>query len=631
MNSVSKEYSSESLSVLEGLDPVRTHPGMYTNTQNPNHLAQEAIDNSVDEALAGFASIIKITINKNNSIKIEDNGRGMPVDIHPVYKISGVELILTKLHAGGKFTKNNYKFSGGLHGVGISVVNALATSMHVEVKRDGKHYEIDFANGQLVSPLQEIGTVGKRNTGTMIEFTPDSNFFDQGEFDIKKLSSLLQAKAVLCPSLTIELDDKVNDTHHVWHYDAGVSEYFNAKLADFDTLPDNGWVGEHEDNEFASQWAMAWHKDSGLVYGESFVNLVPTQYGGTHVLGLKNGTCAAIKQFCDIHDLLPRNLKIKSDDILLNCSYLLSVKMTKPQFQGQTKDKLTSKTATAYLTKIIEDSLLLWLNENMKISCEIVELIIDNAHKRLKQAKKVVRKKVGTGPALPGKLTDCTNPYDQDSELFLVEGDSAGGSARQARDKEFQAVLPLRGKILNTWEVSSDQVLSSQTVHDIAIAVGVDPNSEDLSKCRYGKICILADADSDGNHISTLLCALFFKHFNALVKDNRIYVAMPPLYRLDVGKKIFYATDDVEKKSIIDSLSTSEQKQVSVQRFKGLGEMNPSQLRETTMATDTRRLVKLSVDNTKESDKILDLLLSKKRSEDRRFWLESNGNLAFDR
>jgi topoisomerase-4 subunit B len=630
MKSMSNNYSSESLSVLEGLDPVRTHPGMYTNTQNPNHLAQEAIDNSVDEALAGFASVIKITINKNNSIRIEDNGRGMPVDIHPVYKISGVELILTKLHAGGKFTKGNYQFSGGLHGVGISVVNALSVDMQVEVKRDGKHYKIDFADGKLVTSLREIGTVGKRNTGTIVQFTPDADFFDQAKFDIKALAALLKAKAVLCPSLTIELEDLVNEASYVWHYDNGIAEYFNSKLADAETLPSEAWIGEHSNEEFAAQWALAWHSDNSLVYGESFVNLVPTQYGGTHVLGLKNGISSAIKQFCEIHDLLPRNLKIKPDDILLNCSYLLSVKMTKPQFQGQTKDKLTTKAVTVYLAKVIEDSLLLWLNENMKISCEIVELIIANANKRLKQAKTVVRKKIGTGPALPGKLTDCTNPYDQDSELFLVEGDSAGGSARQARDKEFQAVLPLRGKILNTWEVSSDQVLASQTVHDIAIAVGVDPNSDDLSKCRYGKICILADADSDGNHISTLLCALFFKHFNALVKDNRIYVAMPPLYRLDVGKKIFYAIDDAEKNNLIDSLTVAEQKQVSVQRFKGLGEMNPSQLRETTMAIDTRRLIKLSVDSNENSDKRLDLLLSKKRSEDRKFWLESNGNLAVD-
>jgi topoisomerase IV subunit B len=628
MKQVTDTYNAASLSVLKGLEPVRVHPGMYTDTHNPNHIAQEVIDNSVDEALAGHATHIKVTLLEDGGLCVEDDGRGMPIDVHPEQGISGVELIMTQLHAGGKFSDKNYTYSGGLHGVGISVVNALSHQMIVEVKRQGVHCRMCFESGKKTTDLLTLGQIPKKQSGTFIKFYPDQQFFDTADFDIPKLMATLKAKAVLCPGLTLELYQPLTDSVTSWYYPSGILTYFEAQLSEEVILPEQAWTGADEAETCAVQWAVAWHLEGNPLVSESYVNVVQTEQGGTHVNGLKAGLCEAIRQFCETHDLLPRGLKLKPEDIWSKVNYILSAKVLKPQFLGQTKERLMSKNMTQYVSRVVENAFSLWLNQNMQAAEALTEYLIDIAQQRLKQAKKIVRKKVGAGPALPGKLTDCTHCYDQDSELFLVEGDSAGGSARQARDREIQAVMPLRGKILNTWEVASEEVLASQTVHDIAVAIGVDPGSTDLSRCRYGKVCILADADSDGLHISTLLCALFLKHFKPLVKDGRVFVAMPPLYRIDVGQKVYYALDDVEKDRILVGLSESDQNRASVQRFKGLGEMNPSQLRETTMAVDTRKLVQLKIDETDTDDQMLDLLLAKKRSEDRRTWLEEKGDLA---
>ena len=626
MPSNSKAYDAASLSVLKGLEPVRVHPGMYTDTRNPNHLAQEVIDNSVDEALAEHASQIHITWLEGGGLCVEDDGRGMPTDIHPEQGLSGVELILTQLHAGGKFSNQNYTYSGGLHGVGISVVNALSSRLTVEVKRQGKRYQMSFESGQKQSDLIVLGDVSKQDTGTRVTFYPDPQFFDAPTFDRAQLIQVLKAKAVLCPGLTIYLHEGDHTQH--WCYPLGIATYFESLLNELQVAPKSGWLGSDEADEYAVQWAVAWRLDGTPSVNESYVNLVPTAQGGTHVNGLKAGVCEAIRQFAETHDRLPRGLKLKPEDIFSRVNYILSVKVLKPQFFGQTKERLMNKGVTPYVSKVVEHALSLWLNQHMQTAEVLVDLCVELALNRLKQAKKVVRKKITSGPALPGKLTDCTLSYDQDSELFLVEGDSAGGSARQARDRDTQAIMPLRGKILNTWEVSSEEVLASQTVHDIAIAMGVDPGSDDLTQCRYGKVCILADADSDGLHISTLLCALFMKHFKSLVRDGRVFVAMPPLYRIDVGKMVYYAIDDADKDRILGDLSEKDQQRAAIQRFKGLGEMNPSQLRETTMAVETRQLIQLTIEDEYEDDAMLDLLLAKKRSEDRRAWLEQKGDLA---
>lgn len=623
-------YSAQDIEVLENLDPVKRRPGMYTDTTRPNHLAREAIDNSVDEAMAGFAKQIDVNVYKDGSIEIVDNGRGMPTDPHPTHKVPGIQLILTKLHAGAKFSNKSYKFSGGLHGVGISVVNALSTKLVAQVKRDGKIHEIIFSGGDRIQPLKTIGDCGARETGTSIRFWPDEQYFDHAKFSISSLKSTLRAKAVLCPGLKVNFYDEQSGETINWHYEDGLVSYLTDRLTDYDCLPNAPFVGHMQGEQEEADWALVWTPEGGdIAINESYVNLIPTMQGGTHVNGLRTGLLDAVREFCDLHKLLPRGVKLTAEDIWQQCQFVLSVKMLDPQFAGQTKERLSSRQAAAFVSGITKDAFSLWLNKHIDIAKTLVEHFVSTAQKRLRVAKKVTRKKVTTGPALPGKLADCLASDVNQCELFLVEGDSAGGSAKQARDKSFQAIMPLRGKILNTWEVDSEQVLASQEVHDIAVAVGIDPGSEDLSQLRYGKICILADADSDGAHIATLLCALFLRHFTALVKAGHIYLAMPPLYRIDVAKEVYYALDESEKQGILDRIYAERKNaKVQIQRFKGLGEMNPSQLRETTIAPDTRRLVQLTLESDQEANQMVDMLLAKKRAKDRKSWLEAKGNLA---
>ncbi|MCV2401482.1 DNA topoisomerase IV subunit B [Marinomonas sp. C2222] len=626
-----KEYNAGSIEVLSGLDPVKKRPGMYTDTTRPNHLAQEVIDNSVDEALAKHADRIEVVLYKDGSLSVEDNGRGMPVDIHPEEGVSGVELILTKLHAGGKFSGDNYQFSGGLHGVGVSVVNALSTSLEVWVKRNGTQYHIGFADGLKVSELEEIGTVGKKNTGTKVKFSADPSYFDSPKFSLSRLKHLLKAKAVLCSGLQVIFIDQsgAEEVREEWFFQDGLKDYLAQANSGFTLLPEQPFVGGLTETTQGVDWAVQWLPDGGELVTESYVNLIPTAQGGTHVNGLRTGLLEAIREFCDFHNLLPRGIKLTAEDVWDRCSYVLSAKLQEPQFSGQTKERLSSRQIVAFISATAKDAFSLWLNKHVEDANKIVEIVISSAQKRLKASKQVVRKKVTQGPALPGKLADCSGQDSARSELFLVEGDSAGGSAKQAREKDFQAILPLRGKILNSWEVDSSQVLGSQEIHDISVAIGVDPNDEELSGLRYGKICILADADSDGLHISTLICALFVRHFPALVNKGHVFVAMPPLYRIDLGKEVYYALDDEEKDITLHKLAAENKRGTpNVQRFKGLGEMNPSQLRETTMAPDTRRLIQLTMEDRPDTDELLDKLLSKKRAGDRKQWLETYGNLA---
>lgn len=627
-----KRYGADEITVLKDLEPVQLRPGMYTDTTRPNHLGQEVIDNSVDEALSGYASHIDVILHADNSLEVIDNGRGMPVDIHSTEKISGVELILTKLHAGGKFSNKNYTFSGGLHGVGISVVNALSQRVEIKIKRHGEIYAIAFENGVKVEELSVIGSCPKKQTGTTVRFYPNPKYFDSPRFSVSRLRHLLRAKAVLCPKLTIRFIDHINNNEETWYYEDGLSDYLSEALKDSESLPNPPFIGDVVGETEAVSWALTWLPEGGELLSESYVNLIPTSQGGTHVNGLRNGLFKAMVEFCDIHNLLPKGVKLTAEDVWNRCAYVLSLKIQEPQFAGQTKERLSSRQASSYIDSVIKDAFSLWLNQNVQIGKTLADMAISSAQSRLRAAKKVVRKKLVSGPALPGKLADCLSQDLTRTELFLVEGDSAGGSAKQARDKEFQAILPLRGKILNTWEVSSDQVLASQEVHDIAIAIGIDPDSDNLEELRYGKICILADADSDGLHIATLLCALFLRHFPQLVKDGHVYVAMPPLYRIDVGKdQVHYALDEAEKEAILHRLASKKAK-LNVQRFKGLGEMNPSQLRETTMDPSTRRLVQLTLDEgdeqTPSTFEIMDMMLVKKRSEDRKKWLQERGNEA---
>lgn len=627
-----KRYGADEITVLKDLEPVQLRPGMYTDTTRPNHLGQEVIDNSVDEALSGYASHIDVILHADNSLEVIDNGRGMPVDIHSTEKISGVELILTKLHAGGKFSNKNYTFSGGLHGVGISVVNALSQRVEIKIKRHGEIYAIAFENGVKVEELTVIGSCPKKQTGTTVRFYPNPKYFDSPRFSVSRLRHLLRAKAVLCPKLTIRFIDHINNNEETWYYEDGLSDYLSEALKESESLPNPPFIGDVVGETEAVSWALTWLPEGGELLAESYVNLIPTSQGGTHVNGLRNGLFKAMVEFCDIHNLLPKGVKLTAEDVWNRCAYVLSLKIQEPQFAGQTKERLSSRQASSYVDSVIKDAFSLWLNQNVQVGKTLAEMAISSAQSRLRAAKKVVRKKLVSGPALPGKLADCLSQDLTRTELFLVEGDSAGGSAKQARDKEFQAILPLRGKILNTWEVSSDQVLASQEVHDIAIAIGIDPDSDNLEELRYGKICILADADSDGLHIATLLCALFLRHFPQLVKDGHVYVAMPPLYRIDVGKdQVHYALDEAEKEAILHRL-TSKKAKLNVQRFKGLGEMNPSQLRETTMDPSTRRLVQLTLDEgdeqTPSTFEIMDMMLVKKRSEDRKKWLQERGNEA---
>ena len=622
-------YSAQEITVLKDLEPVQIRPGMYTDTTRPNHLAQEVIDNSVDEALAGFATKVEVILHADQSLEVIDNGRGMPVDIHPTEGVSGVEVILTKLHAGGKFSNKNYEFAGGLHGVGISVVNALSERVDIQVKRNGEVYKIAFENGAKVEELEVIGTCGRRTTGTTVHFKPNPKYFDSKNFSVSRLRHLLRAKAVLCSGLEIKFVDKVNNTEDVWCYQDGLSDYLTEAVNGFETLPEKPFVGEFKGSTEAVSWALLWLPEGGELIAEGYVNLIPTVQGGTHVNGLRQGLLNAMTEYCEFRNKLPRGVKLTADDIWDRCAYILSLKMQDAQFAGQTKERLSSRQSAVFVAGVLKDAFSLWLNQNVQDADRLAEMAISSAQRRLNAAKKVVRKKLVSGPALPGKLADCASQNLEKTELFLVEGDSAGGSAKQARDREYQAILPLRGKILNTWEVASDQVLGSTEIHDIAVALGIDPDNEDLSQLRYGKVCILADADSDGLHIATLLCALFLRHFPKLVQDGHVYVAMPPLYRIDLGKEVFYALDENEKEAILERLK-GKKGTLNVQRFKGLGEMDPSQLRETTMDPNTRRLVQLTYelgeDQGAETLELMDMLLAKKRAEDRKNWLQTNGD-----
>ena len=629
MPQMNATYDAASIEVLTGLDPVRKRPGMYTDTARPNHLAQEVIDNSVDEAIAGQADRLSIVAHEDGSLTVGDDGRGMPVDVHPEEGISGVELILTRLHAGGKFSSGAYRFSGGLHGVGVSVVNALSRRLEIRVRRGGSEYAMAFEGGEKVTELAVIGTAGRRSTGTTIRFWPDPRYFDSAKFSMPRLLHTLRAKAVLCPGLQVSFKDEATGEQAQWHYEDGLSAYLRDALGDAEAIPETPFIGTLEGNTEAVDWAVVWLPEGGEGPAESYVNLIPTALGGTHVNGFRAGLLEAVREYCEFRSLLPRGVKLAPEDVWERCRYVLSVKMSEPQFTGQTKDRLSSRECAAFVSGVVKDAFSLWLGQHPDAGDRIAEIAIAGAQARMRASKQVVRKKVTSGPALPGKLADCTSQDLARTELFLVEGDSAGGSAKQARDREFQAVMPLRGKILNTWEVEPGQVLSSQEVHDIAIAIGVDPGSGDLGGLRYGKVCILADADSDGAHIATLLCALFLRHFRSLVMDDRVHVAMPPLYRIDVGKDVFYALDDDEKKGVLDRIAAEKRKgKINVQRFKGLGEMNPLQLRETTIAPETRRLVRLTVTPGDDTDETIDMLLAKKRSADRRGWLERDGNLA---
>lgn len=629
---MSSRYNAADIEVLSGLDPVKRRPGMYTDTTRPNHLAQEVIDNAVDEALAGHARSIEVTLHADGSCEVGDDGRGMPVDIHPEEKIPGVELILTRLHAGGKFSNKNYTFSGGLHGVGVSVVNALSTLVEVHIRRDGNEYRMTFRNGDRATPLEIVGSVGKKNTGTRVRFWPDAKYFDTPKFNLRSLKHLLRAKAVLCPGLTVKLFDEASGERLEWYYEDGLRDYLSGELrsgqSNRELLPPDLFVGKLTKDTETVDWAVAWAPD-GELSQESYVNLIPTAQHGTHVNGLRTGFTDALREFCDFRNLLPRGVKLAPEDVWDRVAFVLSIKMTDPQFSGQTKERLSSRQAAGFVEGAAHDAFSLWLNQHVELGEKIAQLAIERAAARLKTEKQVTRKKVTQGPALPGKLADCSSQDLSRTELFLVEGDSAGGSARQARDKDFQAILPLRGKILNTWEVASGSVLASQEVHDLAVAIGCDPGKDDLSGLRYGKVIILADADSDGLHIATLLTALFLRHFPSLVAAGHVFVAMPPLFRVDVGKQVFYALDEEEKRILLEKIEREKIKgQVHTTRFKGLGEMNPPQLRESTIHPDTRRLVQLTVDDDVQTHSLMDMLLAKKRAGDRKQWLETKGDLA---
>ncbi|HUO81468.1 MAG TPA: DNA topoisomerase IV subunit B [Gammaproteobacteria bacterium] len=626
---MSRAYDAADIEVLSGLDPVRRRPGMYTDTARPNHLAHEVVDNSVDEAIAGHCKHIDVVLHGDGSLEVRDDGRGMPVDLHPGEKISGVELILTRLHAGGKFSERTYQFAGGLHGVGVSVVNALSKHLEVWVRRGGREYNLSFAGGRKTSELEVTGSVGRHNTGTTIRFWPDPQYFDSDRFSVPRLKHMLRAKAVLCPGLAVSLVVAKSRERCEWQYEGGLDEYLLEAVGAAARLPEAPFSGSLAGHREAVDWTLVWLPEDAPPLTESYVNLIPTPQGGTHVNGLRSALTDALREFCEFRNLLPRGVRLAPDDVWERVSYVLSLKVANPQFSGQTKERLSSRECAAFVSGVVKDALALWLNQHPETGEQIAQLAIEEAQKRLRASRAVVRKRVTSGPALPGKLADCTSTDPAQTELFLVEGDSAGGSAKQARDRQFQAIMPLRGKILNTWEVDTGELLASQEVHNISIALGVDPGAGDLGGLRYHKICILADADSDGLHIATLLCALFLRHFRPLVLAGHVYVAMPPLYRIDVGQQVYYALDDAERQGILDTIAAEKRRgKVSTTRFKGLGEMSPAQLRETTMAPDTRRLVQLTVEARDKSDQLLDMLLAKKRAADRREWLVKKGDLA---
>jgi topoisomerase-4 subunit B len=623
------QYNASAIEVLSGLEPVRRRPGMYTDTTRPNHLAHEVIDNSIDEAIAGHCRRIEVKLYKDGSLEVADDGRGMPVDVHPTEKLTGVELILTRLHSGAKFSNKSYRFSGGLHGVGVSVVNALSKNLEVWVRRDGQEYNMSFRGGQRVSKLDVVGKVGKNNTGTTLRFWPDPKYFDSDKFSIPQLKHVLQAKAVLCPGLKIRFVVEHPAQEFEWEYEGGLGQYLAESLGAAETLPAQPFTGEVKGQREELEWALVWTGSDTPPIGESYVNLVPTPQGGTHVSGLRAGLADALREYCEFRNLVPRGVRLAPEDVWDGVSFVLSVKLEEPQFSGQTKERLSSRECTAFVTGVVKDHFSLWLSQHPETGDQIALKAITAAQNRLKAGKAVVRKKIVSGPALPGKLADCTSTEPGRCEIFLVEGDSAGGSAKQARNREFQAVLPLRGKILNAWEVEQAELLASQEVHNISLALGIEPANPDLSDLRYHKVCILADADSDGQHISTLICALFVRHFPQLVHAGHVHVAMPPLYRIDVGKDVFYALDDAERQGVLDRIEAEGLKgKVSITRFKGLGEMSPSQLRETTMAPETRRLLQLTIEAKDKTEQLLDMLLAKKRAGDRKNWLETKGNLA---
>jgi topoisomerase-4 subunit B len=625
---MSSRYNAADIEVLSGLDPVKRRPGMYTDTTRPNHLVQEVVDNSVDEAVNGHARSIEVVLHDDGSVEVSDDGRGMPVDIHPEEGVSGVELIMTRLHAGGKFSGKNYSFSGGLHGVGVSVVNALSDRVEVTIRRDSSEYRMAFEHGDKVSPLEIIGSVPKKRTGTTLRFWPEAKYFDTPKISLSKLRHLLRAKAVLCAGLSVKLTDVASGEVNEWYFEDGLRDYLRGELDGAEALPNDLFVHHMARDVEGVELALAWLPEGELVQ-ESYVNLIPTAQGGTHVNGLRTGLTTAIREFCDIRNLLPRGVKLAPEDVWERLAFVLSARLQDPQFAGQTKERLSSRQTAGMVENVIHDAFSLWLNQHVDIGERIAQLAIERASARLKAAKQIIRKKITQGPQLPGKLADCTATDLTRTELFLVEGDSAGGSAKQARDKEFQAILPLRGKILNTWEVESGSVLASEEVHNLAIAIGCDPGKNDLSGLRYGKVIILADADSDGLHIATLLTALFLKHFPTLVSEGHVFVAMPPLFRVDVGKQVFYCLDESEKLAMLQRVEREKMKgAVSTTRFKGLGEMNPPQLRESTIHPDTRRLVQLTIGDDDGTAKLMDMLLAKKRAGDRKAWLEEKGDLA---
>ena len=623
-------YDSKAIEVLSGLDPVRKRPGMYTDTSCPNHLIQEVLDNSVDEAIAGHCSNIKIKLYKNGFIEVSDDGRGMPVDIHPEHKLTGVELILCKLHAGAKFSGDEYSFSGGLHGVGVSVVNALSESLQVNIKRDSKEHEMHFNDGNKKSDLKITGDVGPRNTGTKIQFKPNAQYFETIEINNKQLKHLLKAKAVLCPGLTIDFFDEKRKEKIKWFFEDGLKSYLEETSSETNLLLDESILTSKKSKEHEVEFVINWSdKPSKSKLDETYVNLIPTSQGGSHLNGFKSGLLDSMKEFCEIRKLLPKGLKLNADDVINNAIFVISSKMQNPQFAGQTKERLDSKEHMSFVSSSTKDVLSIWFNKHTEEGEKIAELAIISAQARAKAVNTVERKKTFKGPALPGKLSDCNSEDLNKTELFLVEGDSAGGSAKQARERSFQAIMPLRGKILNTWDLESDEIIKSQEIKNLATAIGVMPGNSDISSLRYGKICILADADSDGLHIATLLCALFLRHFKPLVNDGRIYIAMPPLYRIDCGKDVLYALDEKQKERIvIDFKGKKGKPKINIQRFKGLGEMNPSQLRETVMDPETRQLVRLSISSTDNANAMMDLLLSKKNAPARKEWLEKKGSLV---